>query len=150
MFLARCGLRPCTVKLQKQLQQNLLSSYGTFFPSLYLLLWVLGAFTCPEEEGPWALVNEKLPHGCSARALGSHSPFSPELCRGVRMSKERPSEPQAAKQRSKQLLMGKHDFGLGKKNHTLKTTSNKQTAANPWPQLLLTPLPFVLSIHRGG
>lgn len=92
------------------------SSHGTFFPTLPLLLWVVGAFTGPREERPQALANEKLPRGCSARALCLCNPFSDVLCRDFGMSKERPSKPQAAKQRDpSDCLSGNMSLDEGRK-----------------------------------
>lgn len=98
------------------------SSHGMFFPTLPLLLWVVGTFTGPREEQPQALANEKVPRGCSARALCLRSPFSHILCRGFEMSKEWPLKPQAAKQRDpSDCLSGNLILDEGR-----KTTCRKQ------------------------
>lgn len=124
------------------------SSPSTFFPSLHLLLWVLGPVTCPEKRahGLWLTRNfhvAAVPEPCLRRL------FSQELRRGLRVSK---TGPRNCRQQSREIrTTADQETGLWtkEKNHTLGTITNKPAATNPQPQHLLTPLPCVLCIYPG-
>ena len=107
-----------------------------------------GLCTCPEEEGPWTLLNGSFHNGCSTWALGLGSLFSRELGRSLGMSKEWLMEPQAAKQRDENgRWWGNTILDSGRKTTQGKQCQTREPLRIPGPSS--SSVCFVLRVLQG-